>query len=117
MKLYELINASNNVMPALVTQKLSGGTAIKLALNSRLIQQQVEVFEKTRLEFAKRYGEDQGDGSFHIVSMVEFNAAITEMVETEVEVNFHLLSAQDIEQLSISSFEMSSILWMIQDVV
>ena len=84
-----------------------------LQSNRRILEPVVERFEANRLEIAKKYGEDKGNGTFFIPvpqrPLAEKEVSELNMVEADVDIE--LIDLDDIS-VNISPNDLYNLTWM-----
>lgn len=104
-----------NVVPALqllAKKDFPGATTFKIARLMREIEKEAKMFEEERVKIAKMYGEKdengeliaQEDGSVKIPpdKIADCNAELTDLLNTEVEVNANKLEEKVFDNIELS---------------
>lgn len=89
-------------------------TSYKLAKLSNAIQSELREFEQLRNNLIKKYGKQSGD-EIKIYptdkeSFEKFSSEITELLETETEVNYTPIDIDELGSIKLSAFDMGKLL-------
>lgn len=76
-----------------------------------------EIIEKIRNDVAKRYGEPNGDGSYFIAEDKREAASkeLDQLMEAQQSVEISMIKIGDIKDLKMTSQQMASLLFMIEE--
>lgn len=109
------LNEVISVIPALqqlIKKDFPGATAFKIARLMREIEKEAKMFEEERIKIVKVYGEKdksgelviQEDGSVKIApeKIADCNAELTDLLNTEVEVNANKLEENVFNDIELS---------------
>lgn len=111
MKLTNLVNSLQVINKILNSDKLPIRDAYRLSKSIQKIQEELQNFDKFRIELIKKYGYETGDGNYQIKSEFEnnFRQEIDELLNTEVEIGVSPITLESLSKVNLSAIELSLI--------
>lgn len=102
-------DASDLYLPVLVNFAIQKNFATLFKLS--------EIIEKVRTDVAKRYGNSNGDGSYFIPEEKREIASkeLDQLMEAQQSVDIYMIKIEDIKDLKMTSQQMASLLFMIEE--
>ena len=112
----ETIISSADVLRSLAQKSLKGKTAYRVSKLLRELETEFTIFNETRAEIIKKYGEkDENDelkvnenGEYTIKSehLNDFYTEVNDLIKNEVEINANKIPLADLEDLEFTPNEM-----------
>lgn len=124
IKLKEIVNSSE-VLRKLAGESLRGRVAFQISKLLKKLEEELELFNKTRLEIIKKYGEKDENGELKIdengniqikkENTSIFNQEIVDLLDQEIEVNANLIALDDLENINFTPSEIIILMPFIQE--
>ena len=124
IQLKDIIEGTD-VLRKLAGKSLRGKTAFQISKLLKRLEDELTFFNTTRVEIIKKYSEtdengelvqdENGNVKLKEDKLNEFNAEITELLNTEVEINCEKISLAAIEDLDFTPAEMTLLMPLIEE--
>lgn len=89
----------------LLKENLSISTKFKLHKLVTSLNPEIEIFNKNRDELIKKYGTSSDELTYTVINPIEFNKEIEELVQLNVDIEYHSLSALEFEHIKTSNVQ------------
>lgn len=117
LKAFDILNKYDN-LTALANKEVDLLTACTIAKNINALALSRDVINKKRDNIVLKYAEkdengnviQKENGNLNITDIEKFNTEITEILETEIEVEIEKISIEKLQELKVSPAEISSLL-------
>lgn len=117
LKAFDILNKYDN-LTALANKEVDLLTACTIAKNINALALSRDVINKKRDNIVLKYAEkdengnviQKENGNLNITDIEKFNTEITEILETEIEVEIGKISIEKLQELKVSPAEISSLL-------
>lgn len=128
MKLKDVLEINNNIK-SVVEKRLPVRVGFVLMRNMRSINSVAQDFEEKRMDVVAKYAnrDDSGevivneDGGVLITDVQAFNSDLTELLETDVDLNLDVVTLEDLQKCdedgydALTPLEISAIEFMLQE--
>jgi hypothetical protein len=127
LKLGVLVNAQT-ALNDLASRQLIAKTAFRIGRNLKVIGNEIELYEKQRVELAKKYGTlDAERNQYKFEKTVDgksvpdkesgekFIAELNDLLTTEIEIAITPIPLSDLADVKMSAGDMTMLDWLIED--
>lgn len=124
VRLREIID-STDVLRKLAGENLRGRTAFQISKLLKKLEEELDLFNKTRVEIIKKYGEKDDNGELKTddngnVKIVEesvnaFNQEMLDLLNQEIEINANPITLDDLENINFTPAEITTLMPFIQE--
>ena len=124
VRLREIID-STDVLRKLAGESLRGRTAFQISKLLKKLEEELDLFNKTRVEIIKKYGEKDDNGELKTddngnVKIVEesasvFNQEMLDLLNQEIEINANPIALDDLENINFTPAEITILIPFIQE--
>jgi hypothetical protein len=116
IKLSQLVNSAHVLNKILNSDKLPITDAYQLSKSIKKIQDELQNFDKFRIELIKKYGDETGDGNYQVKPEYEsnFRQEINELLNTDVEIGVNPITLESLSKVNLSAIEISLIDYLIE---
>lgn len=124
IKLKEIVNANDTLTKLANATGLSSVVAYRIMKNIKLLSEELELFEKNRMNIIKKYcAKDDGgkpllkENNYTIPneSLQEFNEQINELLEETATIDFKTLNIEKLDSLGLTPLELGTIEFLIEE--
>ena len=89
----------------LLKENLSISTKFKLHKLVTSLNSEIEIFNKNRDELIKKYGTSSDNINYTIINPIEFDKEIEELVQLNIDIEYHGLSVSEFEHITTSNVQ------------
>lgn len=128
MKLLDIVNSIGSLNDLYVCKKLDVNIAYRIAKNYKIISEEYEQFEKSKLELINKYADKNEHGEFVIVkndngvsnysmtreNEILFNQQIAVLLNEDVDVSIKKVTLKEIEHAGLSGADLMVLEYMIE---
>lgn len=114
-----------DVLKKLAGQPLRGKVAFQISKILKKLEDELTLFNDTRVEIIKKYSQtdengnlitdENGNVKLNENTIAEFNKEITELLNTEIEINCDKIALKDIENIDFTPAEMTLLMPLIEE--
>jgi hypothetical protein len=117
IKLSQLVNSVQVLNKIFNSDKLPVTDAYRLSKSINKIQDELQNFDKFRIELIKKYGQETGDGNYQVKPEFEddFKKGMDELLNTEVEIGLNPVTLESLSKVNLSAIELSLIDYLIEE--
>ena len=115
---------SSPILQKIGRQELIGVQAYKIAKVLNIINSELELYDKSRQQLIKEYGQKDQNGQIKIINnqvkienskINEFNKKMQDLNHLEIELNISLLNINDLAEIKLTPEQIAQILWLINE--
>lgn len=117
IKLSQLVNSVQVLNKILNSDKLPVTDAYRLSKSIKKIQDELQNFDKYRIELIKKYGDETGDGNYQVKPEYEsnFRQELNELLNIEVGIGLNPITLDSLSKVNLSAIELSLIDYLIEE--
>ena len=111
IKLLKIVNSVNS-LKLLTSQQVNAKLAFKLSKILNIIQQELDLFEKTKIQVANKYNITDSSPE---EDKLKFKQEILDLLEEEVEINIDQLSVMEFGNIQITVSNMMTMEYLFKE--